>query len=109
MIDITDGLSSDLNRICVKSRVGAVIEAVKIPISDDAGKTDDPLASALNDGEDFELLFAISPENYNKLIDGWTMATAITQIGTVSSFGKMQIISPDGETTDLLPKGYDHL
>jgi thiamine-monophosphate kinase len=109
MIDITDGLSSDLNRICVKSRVGAVIEAGKIPISDDAGKTGDPLASALNDGEDFELLFAISPENYNKLIDGWTMATAITQIGTVSSFGKMQIIGPDGETTDLLPKGYDHL
>ena len=110
MIDITDGLSSDLNRICSQSEAGALIEAKSIPISDAAGKNSNPLASALNDGEDFELLFSIAPDNYQKLMAEYSMATAITKIGTVtSSTGQMVILMPDGQTNRLQPKGYDHL
>jgi thiamine-monophosphate kinase len=109
MIDISDGLSTDLWHICRQSKVGALIEARQIPLSADAAKCKDPLASALNDGEDFELLFTLGPEDYSKLIRMWDMQTAITSIGRTTETGKMQIEMPDGRIADLQPRGYDHL
>ena len=109
MIDISDGLSSDLNRICTQSKAGALIESAKIPISEDAKNTADPLDSALNDGEDFELLFTLSPADYKILKDNPPASVAITKIGQVTDTGKMQIIMPNGKTEDLQPKGYEHL
>jgi len=109
MIDISDGLSSDLNRVCRASRVGAIINAEQIPISEQARKNAEPLNSALNDGEDFELLFTLSQPDCQKLLDKWDEPTAITQIGTITDTGKVQIKMPDGEISDLQSKGYDHL
>jgi len=109
MIDVSDGLSSDLNRICRQSRVGAVIDAVRIPISDQARTNEEPLNSALNDGEDFELLFTLSQENCLKLLDKWNDPIPITQIGEITDTKRMQIKMPDGQISDLEPIGYDHL
>ena len=109
MIDISDGLSSDLSRICITSQVGAIINAEQIPISEQARKNDEPLNSALNEGEDFELLFTLSQKDYEKLLDKWDGATPITQIGTITDTGKMQIKMADGQISDLQIKGYDHL
>jgi len=109
MIDISDGLSSDLNRICKAGEVGAVIDARHIPISEQARKNDDSLGSALNDGEDFELLFTLSPAQCDTLLSGWSGPVPITQIGTITDTKKMQIRMPDGRLRDLQPQGYDHL
>jgi len=109
MIDISDGLSSDLNRICRQSGVGAVINAEQIPISREAGKMQQPLNSALNDGEDFELLFTLSERNCLRLLKQWAGSIPITQIGEITDTKKMQIKMPDGRINDLQPKGYDHL
>jgi thiamine-monophosphate kinase len=109
MMDISDGLSADLNRICKQSGVGALIEASQIPISDDAQKGSGALLSALNDGEDFELLFTLSEDQYAKLLAGWNDPLAITKIGTITDTKKMQIKKHDGSITDLKPSGYDHL
>jgi thiamine-monophosphate kinase len=109
MIDISDGLSSDLNRICRASRVGAVINAEQIPISEQARKNAEPLSSALNDGEDFELLFSLSQPDCRRLLDNWDETIAITQIGTITDTGKIQIKMSDGRISDLESKGYDHL
>ncbi len=109
MIDVSDGLSSDLNRICKASQVGAIINAEQIPISEQARKNAEPLSSALNDGEDFELLFTLSQGDCRKLLDKWDETIAITQIGTITDTGKMQIKMPDGQISDLQSKGYDHL
>jgi thiamine-monophosphate kinase len=109
MIDISDGLSSDLNRICQQSRVGAIVNAEQIPISDEAKKSKEPLNAALNDGEDFELLFTLSEKECRKLLKQWGGPTAITQIGKITGTRKMQIKMPDGQIRDLEAKGYDHL
>jgi thiamine-monophosphate kinase len=109
MIDISDGLSSDLNRICRASGVGAVIDAERIPISDEARKSKDPLSSALNDGEDFELLFTLSQRQCRRLLKLWDESVAITRIGTITRARKLRIKRADGRLDDLQPKGYDHL
>jgi thiamine-monophosphate kinase len=109
MIDISDGLSSDLNRICQLSSVGALINAEKIPISRQARENKEPLNSALNDGEDFELLFTLSQEDCRRLLEKWDEPTAITQIGSITDTNKMQIKMLDGRIIDLHSKGYDHL
>jgi thiamine-monophosphate kinase len=109
MIDISDGLSSDLNRICRHSNVGAVIDAERIPISEEAKRNDDALDSALNDGEDFELLFTLCEKERQKLSEKWNEGLAITQIGEITEAGKIQIKMADGAIKDLQPKGYDHL
>jgi thiamine-monophosphate kinase len=109
MIDISDGLSSDLNRICRQSKVGAIINAEHIPISNEAKKNKEPLNSALNDGEDFELLFTLSKKECKKLLRKWTGPIPITQIGTITNTKKMQIKMPNGQIRDLEAKGYDHL
>jgi len=64
MIDLSDGLASDLRHICNESRVGAVVEAAALPLSDTLMKyarniRKDPLMFALTGGEDFELLFTV--------------------------------------------------
>ena len=109
MMDISDGLSTDLNRICEQSGVGAILEAASIPISDDARTLADPLAAALHDGEDFELLFTLTSEQCTRLLQAWDDPTPIARIGRVAEGSGMQIRMPDGQMAELTPGGYDHL
>ncbi len=109
MMDISDGLSRDLPRICSQSGVGAIIEAGKIPLSDAAAKSNDPLAGALNDGEDFELLFTLSQSDCQKLLETWRDTPPITCIGTITENKDILIKSESGETKLLQAAGFDHL
>src|SRR5262249_30794119 len=71
MIDISDGLAADVNHLCEESRCGAVLWGDRIPISDAGKRMADgrsPLEHALGDGEDFELAFATSRAEAERLI-----------------------------------------
>jgi thiamine-monophosphate kinase len=112
MIDISDGLSSDLNHLCEESGVGAMIDAARIPIdklvTEICGRRAlDPLMLALHGGEDFELLFTVKPENVARLprkVDG----VSIRQIGEITTErGKIRVIEKD-RVWDLKPEGFDH-
>ncbi len=73
MMDVSDGLSSDILHICKQSQVGCVLYEEKLPIHDEARETAmefgiDPTMCALNGGEDYELVFTINPKEYEKIV-----------------------------------------
>ena len=111
MIDLSDGLSSDLSHLCKESNVGATIEAAAIPLDEDVRqlcgrRALDPLALALHGGEDFELLFTVNPENASRLpkkVDG----VAISHIGEVNNQRSIEI-KEHNRTWDLRPGGFVH-
>ena len=74
MIDISDGLARDLGHICRASGVGARINADAVPVAAPAD-----LAAALGDGEDYELLFALPPDQADRLIAEPSLSVAITR------------------------------
>jgi thiamine-monophosphate kinase len=105
MIDISDGLSSDLHHICEASGVGAEIDAASIPHKDLVHEfgDDESLSLALNGGEDFELLFTVAEEKLSLLEN-----QDVTRIGTITKHsGIIELI--DGATRSKLdPSGYKH-
>jgi thiamine-monophosphate kinase len=112
MIDLSDGLSSDINHLCAASNAGALIDASLLPIDERVvelcgRRALDPLQLALHGGEDFELLFTVKPENAARLprrVDG----VEIKRIGTIQSASAGVKISEGSRTWDLTPGGWKH-
>jgi len=103
MIDISDGLVQDLGHILAKSRVGAAIYEELIPLSNKARN----LSDALNNGEDFELLFTLSRPEAKRLLKA--KRTDFKPIGEImdSSYG-LKLINQKKKIIRLEPKGYRH-
>ena len=105
MIDISDGLSTDLNHICRLSKKGAIVYADRIPISKNAKG----LIAALNDGEDFELLFTMPQKKFARLKKQWNFKIKLTAIGRIEKGSSVKIKMFNGKVAELLPTGFDHL
>jgi thiamine-monophosphate kinase len=110
MIDVSDGLALDLYRLCQESRCGAVVRAKDVPISDDAKIMSHdrlPLDHALEDGEDFELLFAVGPEDGDRLVKTQPIeGITLTHVGECISQGLW--LEEQGQCKPLEPRGYVH-
>jgi thiamine-monophosphate kinase len=111
MMDISDGLSSELLHICKQSNVGCVLHEEKIPFNEDmkdfAYKLElDPTACALSGGEDYELLFTVSQADYEKINEN----NGLSVIGyiTEATEGK-NIITRGGNKHALVAQGWNHL
>jgi thiamine-monophosphate kinase len=110
MIDLSDGLSSDLHRLAEASPRGIAFEiyAAEIPIARAARGN---LAAALQDGEDFELLFTIDPRHVTALRQKWArrFRMELTEIGrVVNSKHRVALLQRDGSRQPLTASGYDH-
>jgi thiamine-monophosphate kinase len=109
MIDLSDGLSTDLHHLARQSGVGAVLDAAKIPLSPDAGG-DLPLRRALDEGEDYELLFTVDPERAAEFDAAWRDHFSIpcTPIGLITDDeGTLLLRDAAGCETPIEPDGYD--
>ncbi len=110
MCDISDGLAGDLNHILEESNCGAILVAEAIPLSADAvelsrtsGKT--ALQHALGDGEDFELVFTVSPVDGEKLLRSLSVP-GLVKIGECVESGLW--LETDGKREPLQPTGWVH-
>jgi len=111
MIDVSDGLAADLCHILDQSQVGAIVDEASIPLSAAAQAADDgrsPLAHALGDGEDFELLFAVSPENGQRLLDRPPCAVRLSHLGIFTAERDRLLRTIDGRLEPLPNRGWKH-
>ena len=110
MIDISDGLASEIFHICKASKVGCQVYEDKIPIDSETYKTSmdfniNPTVSALNGGEDYELLFTINQKDYEKIKND----PKITVIGHITKKNQGINLVGNGNTlTPLKAQGWNH-
>ena len=109
MIDISDGLASEILHICIKSGMGCNIYEEKLPI-DITTITQarefkiDPTTAAMNGGEDYELLFTIAQKDYEKIKD----IQGISVIGHITDkAGGCNLISRDGSVVPITAQGWN--
>ncbi len=111
MIDVSDGLSSDLLHICTQSNVGCRLYEADIPLSPETNEQAlkfqlDPTTCALSGGEDYELLFTIKKEDRAKFDNEWD----ITVIGDmVKKDQGIKLLSKGGNLHDITAQGWDAL
>jgi thiamine-monophosphate kinase len=109
MMDISDGLSSEMLHICKQSELGCLIYEEKLPIAEETKKAAfkfelDPTACALSGGEDYELIFTVSPADYEKLV----LNEQISVIGYMTEAEKgKKIITRGGNTFDITAQGWN--
>jgi len=114
MIDLSDGLSSDLHHICEESKKGALIYAEKIPVSQRITKVCkflnlSPLNLALSSGEEYELLFTLSPGQEKKIEKMTKGKFRVSLIGKIRKKEEgVKILDLDGRIKNLKKTGYTH-
>lgn len=114
-IDVSDGLSIDLARLARESGCGAILQSDVVPIADDAHRLAEkladgstPLEHALGDGEDFELILAVPPEEAERMVAEQPLDVPLTSIGEFIPEQGLWQVDARGRELPLLPSGYQH-
>lgn len=110
MIDISDGLASEILHLCKQSATGCELYLEKIPIDYETSRTVEefgllPETAALNGGEDYELLFTLSPKDYDKIKD--EKDVHVVGFMTDASAG-CQLVTPQNTVVNINATGWDH-
>ena len=111
MIDISDGLSSEITHLCLASSMGCRIYADKIPIADETKVMAEelnlePVTISLNGGEDYELLFTVSLNDFDKV----KTLPEISVIGHITNKSDGNyLITPDGSFVEIMSLGWNSL
>jgi len=114
-MDVSDGLAIDLSRLARESGLGAIVDTDCIPIHEDArqlarqrndGRT--PLEHALGDGEDFELLLAVPPNEARRMLAEQPLGVPLTDIGFYTAEPGLWQRESGGPIQPLTPSGWEH-
>lgn len=111
MMDISDGLSSEILHICKQSNLGCILYEEKIPVAEETKNAAfkfeiDPTACALSGGEDYELLFTIHQSDYEKIV----LSEEISVIGYMTDAAEgAKIITKGNNTSPITAQGWDAL
>lgn len=111
MVDVSDGFAADLHHILDESAVAAVVFADGVPIHGDAVRDAtacDALERALGDGEDFELLFTVSPEDGQRLMRSQPLAIPLAHVGIIEEGRGCRLQRADGTLEPLERRGWEH-
>jgi thiamine-monophosphate kinase len=110
MMDVSDGLAADVAKLCAESGCGAVLRAESVPIADAAcrmGDAKSPLEHALGDGEDFELVFAVRPDDARWLLREQPVpGVTLVAVGECVESGLW--LEEGGQRRPLEPSGWAH-
>lgn len=117
MIDISDGLSTDLGHLTESSGIGAVVEAGALPVHEDlreelratGASRREYVRRALNDGEDYELLFCLPEPQAGEAERIGAAGTPVTIIGRIQPGSELKLRRSDGTTETLEEGGWEHL
>jgi len=113
-MDISDGLAGDFARLCAASCVGGVIDSAALPLSPAAtaalAASPDLLNTVLCGGDDYQLLFTVSPQQAEELEKtAASRGQKVSRIGgIVSASAGVKVLDADGEPLDLAKAAYDH-
>jgi thiamine-monophosphate kinase len=98
MMDLSDGLGADLPRLARASRLGYTVDLESIPLTQGANIND-----AITEGEDYELLFAVSRRDGNRLMQRWRKKFPRLPLARIGSLSQLRT-----KNSQLLPRGYTH-
>jgi thiamine-monophosphate kinase len=111
MMDISDGLSSEILHICKQSNLGCILYEERIPVAEDTKNAAfkfeiDPTVCALSGGEDYELLFTIPQSDHDKIV----LSEEISVIGYMTDAAEgAKIITKGNNTYPITAQGWDAL
>ncbi|MBN1781806.1 thiamine-phosphate kinase [bacterium] len=113
MIDISDGLCSEIHHLCRESETGCRLYADRLPLADAAVKWSgvrgqSPVISAMESGEEYELLFTLEPALGARLDKEWTGPTAMTRIGEMTTASSGLVLVEADRESRIENRGWDH-
>jgi thiamine-monophosphate kinase len=114
-MDVSDGLSLDLSRLCEESRCGADVFPAEVPISEAAREAagrdpsaGSPIERALADGEDFELLLAMPESEARRAAADPALGVRLSVVGRFVGEPGLYSVDENGTRSPMTPRGYEH-
>lgn len=108
LMDLSDGLAGDAPKLAEASGCGCLLLPAQVPVHEDVPTMSDTIRAALCDGEDYELLAAIAPEQWPHLQLAWPFPRPLAVVGWLIAEPEMQMEDRFGRVVPLAFRGFEH-